>query len=65
MPRELGGDGKGNNPEQLFGLGYSACFLSALQLVCRGEKVKLPEDTTVDALVSRSGEGGEDRLLID
>ncbi|MFN7127620.1 MAG: organic hydroperoxide resistance protein [Brevundimonas sp.] len=33
MPKELGGAGKGNNPEQLFAAGYAACFLSALKLV--------------------------------
>jgi Ohr subfamily peroxiredoxin len=54
MPKELGGSGKGNNPEQLFGLGYSACFLSALQLVARNAKEKLPTDTSVDAAVSHS-----------
>ncbi|WP_430591989.1 organic hydroperoxide resistance protein [Humidisolicoccus flavus] len=28
-PKELGGSGEGANPEQLFALGYSACFLGA------------------------------------
>jgi len=32
MPKELGGGGQGNNPEQLFAAGYAACFLSALKL---------------------------------
>ncbi|TFK53716.1 OsmC-like protein [Heliocybe sulcata] len=42
MPRSLGGKGDGQNPEQLFAMGYSACFLSALQLVAgrRGEEAK-------------------------
>ena len=39
-PKELGGNGlPGTNPEQLFSAGYAACFLSALQLIARGEKV--------------------------
>ena len=38
-PTELGGDGAGTNPEQLFAMGYSACFASALQLVARKMKV--------------------------
>ena len=29
LPKELGGNGKGNNPEQLFAAGYAACFDSA------------------------------------
>ena len=33
-PRELGGaGGEGTNPEQLFAVGYSACFLGALKFV--------------------------------
>lgn len=52
-PKALGGnDGAGTNPEQLFAAGYSACFLGALKAVARGEKVKIPDDTTIDALVS-------------
>ncbi|MBB98181.1 MAG: organic hydroperoxide resistance protein [Rhodobacteraceae bacterium] len=49
-PKELGGDGgKGTNPEQLFAAGYSACFLGAMKFVAGQEKVKLPEDLSVDA----------------
>ncbi|GBE80635.1 OsmC-like protein [Sparassis crispa] len=33
MPQSLGGKGDGQNPEQLFAMGYSACFLGALQMV--------------------------------
>ncbi|EMD33578.1 hypothetical protein CERSUDRAFT_56378, partial [Gelatoporia subvermispora B] len=39
MPKSLGGKGDGQNPEQLFAMGYAACFLSALQLVA-GQKGK-------------------------
>jgi lipoyl-dependent peroxiredoxin len=30
LPKELGGSGEGHNPEQLFALGYSACYGQAL-----------------------------------
>lgn len=51
-PKELGGDGgAGTNPEQLFALGYSACFLSAMKFVATQTKVKLPEDTKVAATI--------------
>ena len=30
FPKELGGAGDGHNPEQLFALGYSACFNQAV-----------------------------------
>lgn len=49
-PKELGGDGgAGTNPEQLFSLGYSACFLGALKYVAGQEKVKIPEGARVSA----------------
>lgn len=52
-PKAMGGnDGPGTNPEQLFAVGYSACFLGALKAVARGEKVKVPDETTIDASVS-------------
>ncbi|KAF8647113.1 hypothetical protein AX16_006945 [Volvariella volvacea WC 439] len=35
MPKELGGRGDGQNPEQLFAMGYSACLLGAIQLKAR------------------------------
>jgi len=41
-PADLGGDGTGTNPEQLFAVGYAACFESALSLV--GKRMKLEAD---------------------
>jgi osmotically inducible protein OsmC len=38
-PPELGGDGGGTNPEQLFAVGYAACFESAIKTIARREKV--------------------------
>ena len=39
MPAELGGDGQGTNPEQLFAAGFAACFHGALSLVARQEEL--------------------------
>jgi osmotically inducible protein OsmC len=51
-PKELGGNGgDGTNPEQLFGAGYSACFLSAIKYVASQKKVKLSEESAVTATV--------------
>lgn len=50
-PKELGGVGRGNNPEQLFALGYAACFLGALKFAAGKEKIKVPDDATVTAHV--------------
>ena len=34
-PKELGGEGAGTNPEQLFAAGYAACFHSAVMIIAR------------------------------
>ena len=52
-PKEMGGNGgPGTNPEQLFAAGYSACFLGAIKAVARGEKIKVPDETGINAAVS-------------
>lgn len=43
-----GAPGNGTNPEQLFAVGWSACFLSAIKLVASKMKVKLTPDVAVD-----------------
>ena len=43
-----GGPGNGTNPEQLFAVGWSACFLSAIKHVASQMKVKLPADPAID-----------------
>ncbi|WBU39104.1 organic hydroperoxide resistance protein [Homoserinibacter sp. YIM 151385] len=58
-PVEMGGPGGATNPEQLFALGYAACFHSAL----KGQAKRLelaPSDTAVTAEVgigTRDGGG--------
>jgi len=52
-PKEMGGKGGGHNPEQLFALGYSACFLGALKFVAgQQKKSSLVEDARVHASVN-------------
>jgi Ohr subfamily peroxiredoxin len=50
MPSEMGGDGGGTNPEQLFALGYASCFESALKLVARRMKQDA-DDVSIDSKV--------------
>jgi lipoyl-dependent peroxiredoxin len=50
-PVELGGEGGGTNPEQLFAVGYAACFESALGLIARRERMEAG-DVEVDSHVS-------------
>ena len=51
LPKEMGGDNKGTNPEQLFAVGYSACYLGAIRFVAGKEKVTITPDATVTAHV--------------
>jgi len=51
IPKEMGGSGDGTNPEQLFAIGYAACFHSALRLVGRQEKADV-SDSAVGSRVS-------------
>jgi Ohr subfamily peroxiredoxin len=50
-PTEIGGDGGGTNPEQLFAVGYAACFEGALGVVGRRERVEVG-DASIDSKVS-------------
>ena len=51
LPKEMGGDGKGTNPEQLFAVGYSGCYLGAVRFVAGKEKVAVTQDASVTAHV--------------
>ena len=57
-PTEMGGDGGGTNPEQLFAVGYAACFEGALGAVARRQKVD-PGAVAIDSKVNL--QTGEDR----
>lgn len=51
-PKELGGSGAGHNPEELFALGYAACYLGAMRFAAQSEKLgTVPEDASVKAKV--------------
>lgn len=58
MPKELGGPGGATNPEQLFAIGYAACFESAVRFIARKQKLPLT-DAGVTSTVSLlpNGEG--------
>lgn len=43
--------GNGTNPEQLLGAGWSACFISAIEIAAAKAKIPLPADRAVDAEV--------------
>jgi lipoyl-dependent peroxiredoxin len=57
-PVELGGNGEGTNPEQLFAAGYAACFGSALGVVGRQAKVDVSDAAvTAEVGIGKQGEG--------
>jgi Ohr subfamily peroxiredoxin len=54
VPESMGGGGRpGTNPEELFAVGYAACFQSALFSVANGRKL----DATGSQITSRVGLG--------
>ncbi|MFA1551329.1 organic hydroperoxide resistance protein [Actinomadura chokoriensis] len=59
LPKEMGGDGEGINPEQLFAIGYAACFGTTLDLLGRSAG-RTAGDAEIDAAVSLipNGAGG-------
>jgi Ohr subfamily peroxiredoxin len=61
-PPEMGGQGRGTNPEQLFAGGYAACFESALRHIAGARKLRLA-DAAITAYVSLNLAGQTDYSL--
>jgi len=61
-PTEMGGNGQGSNPEQLFAVGYSACYIGAMQFATTQDDTlaKVPADVSVTTNVGigPNGQGG-------
>ena len=51
LPPELGGQGGGTNPEQLFAIGFASCFESAIGSVARRMRLE-PQDIAIDSRVN-------------
>lgn len=51
VPKEMGGNGEGTNPEQLFAAGYSACFMGAMKFVATQQKITMPSDAKITGKV--------------
>ena len=62
LPAEMGGTSDGTNPEQLFAVGYAACFEGALGVVARRAKLD-PGEVAIDSQVSLSPDGKGGFLL--
>jgi lipoyl-dependent peroxiredoxin len=53
LPKDLGGTGEGHNPEQLFALGWSACFGQAILVLAKkhgpdGQAAKVTCEVTLN-----------------
>ena len=58
-PKELGGEGKATNPEQLFAAGYAACFSNAVLHVGRDSGIPVREaPVTADVALMPADNGG-------
>src|SRR3954453_6336506 len=51
LPEAMGGQGGGTNPEELFAVGYAACFEGALRAVARRTKAETG-NVAIDSKVS-------------
>src|SRR5437588_1758458 len=57
-PVEMGGPGDGTNPEQLFAVGYAACFEGALGIVARRQGIEL-QRVSIESVVRLITTGGD------
>ena len=59
IPSEMGGPGGGTNPEELFAVGYAACFEGAMSVIARRKKADVG-DVAIESSVSLlpDGQGG-------
>ena len=61
-PKELGGNGAGTNPEQLFAAGFAACFEGAIGTVLRQKKIK-SEGITITSIVTLGKDANDGFVL--
>jgi Ohr subfamily peroxiredoxin len=58
-PVEMGGDGTGTNPEQLFAAGYAACFATSMKLVAARDGLDVSDAAvTAEVGLAPNGAGG-------
>src|SRR5208282_824873 len=64
-PVEMGGHGGGTNPEQLFAMGYAACFQSAMGVVGRRMKVDTSDSKVTGRVTIGTIEGNAYGLAVE
>ncbi|CAG8704912.1 15763_t:CDS:2 [Acaulospora colombiana] len=64
LPKAMGGNGDGVNPEQIFSAGYSACYLGALHAAAKKAGKEIP-NASVEVLTSIGPEEVGFALLVE
>lgn len=65
VPQAMGGSGDGTNPEQLFAVGYAACFHSALQVVAREAKADISDSSVGSRVHIGPNDAGGFQLAVE
>ena len=59
LQKELGGNGEGTNPEQLFAAGYAACFATSMRMLADKKKIDINGvSVTAEVGLAPNGAGG-------
>ena len=64
FPKELGGDGDAHNPEQLFAIGYAACFNQAVIVLAKKHGID-PAAAQVGCAVTLSTDNNDFKLAVE
>src|SRR6185437_16112358 len=64
-PPQLGGNGKGANPEQLFAAGYAACFAGAMDYIANQQKISPGEIVIASKVSIGPDDSGAFTLAVD
>jgi Ohr subfamily peroxiredoxin len=65
VPEEMGGSGGGTNPEQLFAIGYAACFEGALAAVGRRRGLEAGDVAIDSRVMLLPGENRSFRIAVE
>jgi len=65
LPKELGGDGDGTNPEQLFAVGYAGCLASVLRMLAQRQNLTASDAAIDSRVLLNRGEDGTFTLGVE
>ena len=65
VPKKMGGEGNGTNPEQLFAMGYSACYHAALDHYKKEENIDNRSQVTLTVHLHKDPTDGGFKLSVE